>query len=166
MAAAKPRKQPVPLPTAKEAPASLQTEPPMLLRLFVTGSTRKSARAITNLKRICDEHAAGAYHLEIVDLYQEPGAAAGEQILAAPTLIKKLPPPVRRLIGDLSDEQRVLTGLDLAPRFPYPYPQPQPQAQSGAGASSGAVDAPSASAPAPLPDAAGNGEPPAEERQA
>lgn len=88
---------------------------PMLLRLFVTGSTRKSARAITNLKRICDAHAAAGYHLEVVDLYQEPGAAQGEQILAAPTLIKKLPPPVRRLIGDMSDEQRVLKGLDLQP---------------------------------------------------
>lgn len=86
-----------------------------VLRLYVTGATDRSARAIDNIKKICDEHLKGAYQLEIVDLYQEPALAAGEQILAAPTLIKKLPLPLRRLVGDMSDEKRVLVGLDLRP---------------------------------------------------
>lgn len=84
-----------------------------VLRLYVTGMTPQSARAIQNIKNICEEHLKGRYDLEVVDIYQKPSLAAGEQILAAPTLIKKLPLPLRRLVGDLSRTERVLLGLDL-----------------------------------------------------
>ena len=87
-----------------------------LLRLYVTGMTPQSTRAIANIRKICEEHLAGRYELEVVDIYQQPGLAQGEQILAAPTLIKKLPLPLRRLIGDLSNTERVLLGLDLRPK--------------------------------------------------
>ena len=73
----------------------------------------KSTRAITNMKRICEEHLQGQYELEVIDLYQHPQLAQGDQIVAVPTLIKKLPPPLRRIIGDMSDTERVLVGLDL-----------------------------------------------------
>lgn len=84
-----------------------------LLRLYVTGSTPQSVRAIENIKKICEEYLKGRYELEVVDLYQNPGLANGEQIIAAPTLIKKLPQPLKRIIGDLSNKERVLVGLDL-----------------------------------------------------
>lgn len=84
-----------------------------LLRLYVTGSTPHSVRAIENIKKICEEHLKGRYELEVVDLYQKPNLANGEQIIAAPTLIKKLPQPLRRIIGDMSNTERVLVGLDL-----------------------------------------------------
>jgi circadian clock protein KaiB len=84
-----------------------------LLRLYVTGSTPRSARAIENIKDICEEHLKGRYDLEVIDVYQRPRLAADEQIVATPTLIKVLPTPLRRLIGDLSDSERVLVGLDL-----------------------------------------------------
>lgn len=84
-----------------------------LLRLYVTGMTPKSIRAITNIRKICDEHLQGRYELEVVDLYQQPQLAQDEQIIAAPTLIKELPLPLRRIIGDLSNTERVLVGLDL-----------------------------------------------------
>jgi circadian clock protein KaiB len=84
-----------------------------LLRLYVTGSTPKSVHAIANIKQICEEHLQGRYDLEVIDLYQRPNLAKGEQIIAAPTLIKKLPLPLRRIIGDLSNTERVLVGLDL-----------------------------------------------------
>ena len=84
-----------------------------LLKLYVTGTTSKSIRAITNIKRICEAHLKGRYHLEVVDIYQQPVLAKGEQILAAPTLIKQLPSPLRRLIGDMANTERVLLGLDL-----------------------------------------------------
>lgn len=84
-----------------------------LLRLYVTGSTPQSVRAIENIKKICEEHLKGRYELEVIDLYQKPGLANGEQIIAAPTLIKKLPQPLRRIIGDMSNTERVLVGLDL-----------------------------------------------------
>jgi len=87
-----------------------------LLRLYVTGTTGKSVRAIQNVRRICEEHLHGLYALEVVDLYKNLPLARGDQIIAAPTLIKRLPAPLRRLIGDMSDEQRVLVGLDLRPR--------------------------------------------------
>ena len=83
------------------------------LRLYVTGMTPRSVLAIDNLKMICEEFLSGRYTLEIVDLYKNPKLAAGEQIVAAPTLIKKLPLPIRRIIGDLSDREQVLVGLDL-----------------------------------------------------
>lgn len=84
-----------------------------LLKLYVTGMTPQSILAIENLKRICEEHLKGRYNLEVVDLYKNPALAAGEQIVAAPTLIKKLPLPLRRVIGDMSNTERVLVGLDL-----------------------------------------------------
>jgi circadian clock protein KaiB len=84
-----------------------------ILRLFVTGTTPQSVKAITNIKHICEEHLKGRYDLEIVDLYQQPDLAKGEQIIAAPTLIKKLPLPLRRIIGDMSNTERVLVGLEI-----------------------------------------------------
>ena len=87
-----------------------------VLRLYISGMTPAATRAITNLKKICEEHLAGRYELEIVDIYQQPVLAKDEQILAAPTLIKKLPQPLRRIIGDMSNKERVLLGLDLRPR--------------------------------------------------
>jgi circadian clock protein KaiB len=83
------------------------------LRLYVTGTTPKSLRAIANIKQICEEHLKGRYHLQVIDVYQQPSLAKGEQIIAAPTLIKKLPKPLRRIIGDLSNKERLLLGLDL-----------------------------------------------------
>lgn len=87
-----------------------------LLRLYVTGTSGKSLRAIENVRRICEEHLRGLYDLEVVDIYKNLPLARGDQIIAAPTLIKRLPVPLRRLIGDMSDEQRVLVGLDVRPR--------------------------------------------------
>ena len=88
-----------------------------VLRLYVTGLTPRSTLAIANVRKICDEHLAGRYELEVIDLYQQPGLAKGEQIIAAPTLIKTLPLPLRRLIGDMSDTEKVLIGMDLKPRI-------------------------------------------------
>ena len=96
--------------------ASRQKEARYLLRLYVTGTTGKSVRAIQNVRRICEEHLQGLYDLEVVDIYKNLPLARGDQIIAAPTLIKRLPEPLRRLIGDMSDEQRVLVGLDIRPR--------------------------------------------------
>jgi len=84
-----------------------------ILRLYITGTTSRSVLAITNLKKICEEYLEGRYELEVIDLYQMPGLAKDEQIIAAPTLIKKLPLPFRRIIGDMSNEEKVLMGLDL-----------------------------------------------------
>jgi circadian clock protein KaiB len=86
-----------------------------VLRLYVTGMTPRSGRAVTNLRRICDEFLEGRYDLEVIDIYQQPLLTKGEQIVAAPTLIKKLPLPIRRIIGDMSNRDRVLIGLDLIP---------------------------------------------------
>ena len=86
------------------------------LRLYVTGTTPKSARAIQNIRAICEEKLAGRYDLEVIDIYQNPGMAQPDQIVVTPTLLKRLPQPVRRLIGDLSDEESVLVGLDLIAR--------------------------------------------------
>ena len=91
-------------------------EPRYLLRLYITGMTSRSRRAIENIKTICEEHLEGRYDLEVFDICRRPCLAKDEQIIAAPTLIRKLPVPLRRLIGDLSDRQRVLIGLDLRPR--------------------------------------------------
>jgi circadian clock protein KaiB len=84
-----------------------------VLRLYVTGMTPRSGRAVKNLQVICDEYLKGRYDLEVVDVYQQPVLTKGDQIIAAPTLIKKLPLPVRRIIGDMSNRDRVLVGLDL-----------------------------------------------------
>jgi circadian clock protein KaiB len=85
------------------------------LRLYVAGQTPRSIAAFSNLKKICEEHLSGKYHIEVVDLLEEPQLASGDQILAIPTLVRKLPPPLRKIIGDLSDTERVLVGLDLRP---------------------------------------------------
>ena len=85
------------------------------LRLYVTGTTQQSIRAISNIKEICEKHLKGRYDLEVIDLYERPGLASGEQIIAAPTLIRKLPLPLRRIIGDMSNTEKVLVGLDLRP---------------------------------------------------
>ena len=101
-------------PVRKKKPtATRKTPAKYLLRLYVTGTTGKSMRAIQNVRRICEEHLQGVYDLEIVDIYKNLPLARGDQIIAAPTLIKRLPIPLRRLIGDMSDEQRVLVGLDV-----------------------------------------------------
>jgi circadian clock protein KaiB len=87
-----------------------------VLRLYVSGATPRSVEAIANLKAICETHLKGCYDLQVIDIYQQPELARDQQIIAAPTLIKKLPLPLRRLVGDLSKEERVLVGLDLLPR--------------------------------------------------
>lgn len=86
---------------------------PMLLRLYIAGTSARSTRAIQNARRMCDEHLAGRYQLEVIDIFQNPALAKDHQILAVPTLIRALPIPLRRFIGDLSDQDVVLIGLDL-----------------------------------------------------
>ena len=83
------------------------------LRLYVAGHSQKSAAAVANLKRICEEHLAGRYQIEVVDLVKNPQLARGDQILAVPTLVRKLPSPIKKIIGDLSNTERALVGLDL-----------------------------------------------------
>jgi circadian clock protein KaiB len=85
------------------------------LRLFVTGSTPRSTRAIQNMKQICDENLKGHYDLEVIDVYDDPEATKELQVIATPTLVKILPEPLRRIIGDLSDKERVLAGLNILP---------------------------------------------------
>jgi circadian clock protein KaiB len=87
-----------------------------VLRLYVTGMTPKSTQAITNVEKLCKEHLAGRYELKVIDIYQQPKLVQGEQIIATPTLIKKLPLPLRKLIGDMSDTERFLVGIDLKPK--------------------------------------------------
>jgi circadian clock protein KaiB len=96
-----------------EAPAAAHAAVHYVLRLYVTGSTPRSVRAIANIRKICDEHLEHRYDLEVVDISLHPALAEGEQIIAAPTLIKKLPLPLRRFIGDMSQTDRILLGLDL-----------------------------------------------------
>jgi len=86
------------------------------LRLYVAGQTPKSIEAFGNLKKICEEHLKGQYTIEVIDLLENPKLAKGDQILAIPTLVRKLPPPLRKIIGDLSDTEKVLVGLDILPR--------------------------------------------------
>jgi circadian clock protein KaiB len=83
------------------------------LRLYVAGQTPKSLAAFANLKKICEDHLAGEYHIEVIDLLKNPQLASGDQILAIPTLVRKLPEPIRKIIGDLSNTERVLVGLDI-----------------------------------------------------
>jgi circadian clock protein KaiB len=85
------------------------------LRLYIAGQTAKSITALANLKRLCETHLAGRYEIEVIDLIENPKLAAGDQILAVPTLVRKLPPPLKKIIGDLSNEERVLVGLDMKP---------------------------------------------------
>lgn len=99
-----------------QKPAGGDGNPRYVLRLYVTGQTPRSLTAIENIRRICAEHLEGRYDLEVIDIYQQSMLAKGDQIVAAPTLIKRLPLPPRQLIGDMSDTERVLMGLDLRPR--------------------------------------------------
>lgn len=87
-----------------------------ILRLYVTGSSHRSLRAVYNLKKLCEEYLPDDYDLEVIDIYKDPGAAREEQIIAAPTLVKKLPRPIRKFVGDMSNTQKILVGLDLYQR--------------------------------------------------
>jgi circadian clock protein KaiB len=89
------------------------SRPSWELRLYVAGQTPKCVRAFANLKKICEEHLAAQYRIEVIDLLQQPQLAEGDQILAIPTLVRKLPEPVKKIIGDLSNTERVLVGLDV-----------------------------------------------------
>lgn len=86
------------------------------LRLYVAGQTQKSLQAFANLKKLCEEYLQGRYSIEVIDLLENPQLAEGDQILAIPTLVRKLPPPLKKIIGDLSETERVLIGLDLRPK--------------------------------------------------
>ncbi len=88
------------------------------LKLYVAGQTPKAVRAFANLRKICDEHLAGRYSIEVIDLVENPQLGRGDQILALPTLVRQLPTPIKKIIGDLSNTERVLVGLDLRPRRP------------------------------------------------
>ncbi len=99
-----------------EAGALAPTTERWELRLYVTGRSPNSVRAIENLRLVCEQYLAGQYDIEIVDLLENPRLAADDQILAVPTLVKKLPPPIRKIVGDLSDTDRLLVGLQLRPR--------------------------------------------------
>jgi circadian clock protein KaiB len=90
------------------------------LRLYVAGQTPKSLAAIANLKRICEDHLAGRYRIDVIDLLITPQLAVGDQIVAVPTLVRRLPPPLKRVIGNLSDTEKVIVGLDLRPLRPLP----------------------------------------------
>jgi circadian clock protein KaiB len=96
--------------------AAKQDQAKYILRLYVTGMTPKSTLAITNVQKLCEKYLEGRYELEVIDIYQQPQLAKGEQIIATPTLIKKLPLPFRKLIGDMSDTEKFLVGIDLRPK--------------------------------------------------
>ena len=102
--------------TPKKSTPAAKRKAKYVLRLYVSGSTLKSALAVENIKRICEQHLKNRYDLEVIDIYQQPNLARDEQIVAVPTLIKRLPRPLRRLIGDLSNLKKVLVGLDLGMR--------------------------------------------------
>ena len=103
--------------TEKFEKAAMKREPAKyVLRLYVTGMTPKSTQAITNVRKLCERHLEDRYDLEVIDMYQQPKLVKGEQIIATPTLIKKLPLPLRKLIGDMSDTERFLVGIDLKPK--------------------------------------------------
>ncbi len=88
----------------------------VVLKLYVSGATKRSSRAIENIRNFCEERLKGRYKLEIIDIYQQPELLQHEQVIAAPTLIKELPPPLRRLIGDMSDQEKILIGLNITPK--------------------------------------------------
>ncbi len=100
----------MPIKTRQDKPRKLWE-----LRLYVAGQTPKSLLAFANLKKICEEHLAGRYRIEVVDLVENPQLAKGDQIFAIPTLVRKLPPPLKKIIGDLSNTERVIVGLDIRP---------------------------------------------------
>lgn len=112
-------KEPQPIDRVAEFEAFLHADHDLnqryVLRLYVTGTTPRSTRAIQNIRSLCEEHLAGRYDLQVIDIYQQPANAKEEQIIAAPTLIKQLPSPLRKLVGDLSDTEKVLAGLDVRP---------------------------------------------------
>jgi len=93
-----------------------------VMRLYVTGATPRSTRAITNLRRLCEDHFPGRYKLEVIDIYQQPRLAAEGQIIAAPTLVKSLPAPLRKFIGDMSNTQSILAGLEILAASTSPRP--------------------------------------------
>ena len=101
--------------SAKKPSAASPKTAEWQLKLYVAGQTAKSIAALENLRRVCETHLAGRYHIEVVDLMVNPRLAAGDQILAVPTLVRKVPQPIRKIIGDLSNEERVLVGLDVRP---------------------------------------------------
>ena len=103
-------------PAEQEAPTGANAEAEMWeLRLYIAGQTPKSVAAFANLQRLCEEHLPGRYKIEVIDLMQQPQLAAGDQIVAIPTLVRKLPEPLRRIVGDLSNTERTLVGLQLRP---------------------------------------------------
>ena len=101
--------------TMLTADGGITASPKFQLRLYVAGQTARSLAAFANLQRICETHLAGQYYIEVIDLTKTPQLAAGDQILAVPTLVRRLPEPIKKIIGDLSDEGRVLVGLDIQP---------------------------------------------------
>jgi len=98
--------------TKKQSPENKE----WMLRIYVAGETPKSKAAIENLRKVCEEHLKGRYHIEVVDLMKNPQLAAEEQIFAVPTVVRQLPPPLKKLIGDLSAKEKVLVGLDIKPK--------------------------------------------------
>ena len=110
------KKDPVRTDIAMEEALEMIGQEKYLLRLYVAGATPASTAAIKNIKKMCEENLQGRYELAVIDIYQQPVLARDEQILAAPTLIKKLPVPIRRFIGDMSNKERILVGLDLRPK--------------------------------------------------
>ena len=111
---------PEPLPAASAPASPTETgewdSERYILKLYVAGMTSRSARAVENVRAFCQKHLEGRYDLQVIDVYQQPALAKSEQLIAAPTLIKKLPLALRRLIGDMSNEERILVGLDVVPR--------------------------------------------------
>jgi circadian clock protein KaiB len=107
---------------AAAAAAAAQDQGRYVLRLYVSGMTARSSRAIVNIRKICEEHLKGRYELEVVDISQNPTLAQGQQVIAAPTLIKELPLPLRRFIGDMSQTERLLVGLELMKAAPGDKP--------------------------------------------
>ncbi len=103
-------------PGTEDCKAHPEVSCPYELRLYVAGQTPRSMEAFSNLKRICEEHLKGRYSIEVIDLLENPRLAKGDQILAIPTLVRRLPEPVRKIIGSLADTERVLVGLDLRPK--------------------------------------------------
>ncbi|MBI2514184.1 MAG: circadian clock protein KaiB [Opitutae bacterium] len=100
-------------PAARSRPMASRAPSPWVLRLYIAGATAHSVLAIRNLRRLCDEHLSNRYQIEVIDLLKNPQLAQGDQIVAVPTLVRRLPPPLRKIIGDLSNTERVLVGLDL-----------------------------------------------------
>jgi circadian clock protein KaiB len=104
--------------TGRSAPSALDSVEQYSLRLYIAGQTPKSVSAICNLRKVCEDHLAGRFSIEIIDLLKDPQLAEGDQILAVPTLVRRLPEPLKRIIGDLSNTERVLVGLDIRETSP------------------------------------------------